>query len=220
MADRVFENRLGVWNITPSKLPDRLAGIAAHGIRDVFLPRSASASDVAVVRAAGLTAHLWAAVDGLSARDYANRVLLDVQRLGPRGIDLNVELPDDTALPSYLREVRLHIRSARPNLRIRFNLAAWKAFALAGLPWTSDANLYACTQAYDGSGMDNLLSPADQLTDLLGYGVPAERATVCYAAQCRVLGSPERLRTLPDLSRSQRGVVFSDDLMADAGLLP
>ena len=67
--------------------------------------------------------------------------------------------------------------------------------------------------------MDNLLSSADVLSDLTSHGVPAAKATVCYAAACRVLGSPERLRTLPDLTRLNRGVIFHDDLMADAGLL-
>lgn len=220
MADRVFENRLGVWNITPGNLDGRLPALAALGFRDVFLPRTADRGNIATVRAAGLSAHVWSAVDGLSAHDYAFRVLLDADRLGPRGFDLNVELSSDAALPEYLQTVLGLIRSHRPNLRVRFNLAAWKGFALSRMPWDRDANIYACEQAYSGASMDNLLSAGDVLWDMTAWGVPMERATVCYAAACRVLGSAERLRTLPDLTRLSRGVVFSDDLMHDAGLLP
>ena len=220
MADRVFENRLGVWNITPGNLGRRLPAMAELGIRDVFLPRTASRDNISEVREAGLAAHVWSSVDGLRAHDYANRVLLDVDRLGPRGFDLNVELSSDAALPEYLLTALGLIRSRRPNLRVRFNLAAWKGFALARMPWDRDENLYACVQAYSGSNMDNLLSAGDVLWDMIAWGVPMARATVCYAAHCRVLGSDERLRTLPDLTRLNRGVVFSDDLMHDAGLLP
>jgi hypothetical protein len=221
MANKVFEDRLGVYVINPANLHARLPGIRAFGIRDVFLPRTALGEAFGWVRAAGLYAHLWTPTDDLSARDYANRTLLDVQRLGPGAVELNIELPSDPPLAAYVAETYRLIRSKRKALRLRVNLAPWKGFALAELQtaWGKDGNLYAAEQNYEGN-MANLLSPADVLSNLLDWAVPRERATVCYGAHCRVLGSPERLRTLPDLARTKRGVIFSDDLMADAGLLP
>lgn len=220
MANRVFEDRLGLYVITPANLTSRLPGIAALGIRDVFLPRTATPDDLARVRGAGLYAHLWVATDGLAARDYANRTLLDVQRLKPGAVELNVELPADPPLPGYIREVVGLVRSKRPKMRLRINVAPWKGFALPRDLLASDANLYAAEQNYEGN-MDNLLSPLDVWADASGdaQGVPLPNVTVCYAAACRVLGSAERVRTLPDLSRLTRGVIFSDDLLAEVGLL-
>ncbi len=221
MANRVFEDRLGLWIVSSANLPDRLPKIKAFQggiIRDLFLPRSAELTAMQRVRDAGLYAHLWAAVDGLSATDYANRTLLDIQRLGPGAVDLNIELGSDPPLAAYIRGVAELIRPRRPSYRLRINVAPWKAFALPSDLLASDPYLYACMQNYEGN-MDNLLSAADVLTNLDDWGVPLSKATVCYTAACRVLGSTERVRTLPDLLRLRRGVIFSDDLMAEVGLL-
>lgn len=217
MANRVFEDRLGVIVINSANVPGRVPGFRALGIKDLFFPRTADPAHLAAVRAAGLYAHLWTAVDGLSATDYANRTLLDIQRLAPGACELNIELPSDPPLKQFITDTVRLIRTVRPLYRLRVNLAPWKAFALAGFNWVTDPNLYVCEQNYEGN-MDNLLSAADVLQDLLSYGVPPAKATVCYAAHCQVLGSP-RLRTLPNLSRVRRGTIFSDDLLADAGLL-
>ena len=218
MANRVFEDRLGLIVVNPVTPASRLPGIRAFGIKDVFLPRTASVADLAAVRAASLYAHLWAAVDGMDARNYAARTLLDVQRLGPGAVELNIELGSDMPLPDFIREVVTLIRGKRKSLRLRLNIAPWKGFALPADLLASDPHLYAAMQNYEGN-MDNLLSAADVYANLLDFGVPPSKATVCYAAACRVLGSPERVRSLPDLSRRQRGVIFQDDLMAEVGLL-
>jgi hypothetical protein len=221
MSDRVFEDRLGLWVISPANVGARLAPIKAFRggiIRDLFLPRNAEVANLAQVRQAGLFAHLWVTPDDLTAEAYANRTLDDVNRLRPGAVELNVELPNDPPLTAYIREVVERIRARRPSLRLRVNVAPWKAFALPIDLLRSDGVLYACEQNYEGN-MDNLLSPADVLYDLQAWGVPSSKATVCYAAACQVLGSSSRLRTLPDLARLRRGVIFSDDLMADAGLL-
>ncbi len=221
MANRVFEDRLGLWIVNPANLPDRLPKIKAFGggiIRDLFLPRSAEPADMERVRGVGLYAHLWVARDGLSATDYANRTLLDIQRLKPGAVELNIELGSDSPLAAYVIQTVLAIRSRRKSLRMRINVAPWKGFALSRTLLRDDPNLYACEQNYEGN-MDNLLSAADVLADMAAGGVPADKSTLCYAAACRVLGSAERLRTLPDLSRRNRGVIFHDDLMAEAGLL-
>jgi hypothetical protein len=218
MANRVFEDRLGVWISSPRSLPDRLPALRRLGIVDVFLPGSVTPEVLDYVAARGLYPHLWRARDGLGARDYAQRVLLDVQVLGPRGCELNIEGLSDVRLPGYIREVVGLIRSVRPRLRLRLNLPPWKGFALPIDLLKSDPVLYVSVQNYEGN-MDNLLSPADVLADLRRRGAPDGKLTVCYAAACRVLGSAERVRTLPDLSRLRRGLIFSDDLLAEAGLL-
>jgi hypothetical protein len=221
MADRVFEDRLGLWVINPANLPDRLPRIRAFGggiIRDLFLPRSSTLADFARVRQAELSAHLYVSPDGLTVEDYAARTLADLARLKPGAIELNIELPSDPPLAPYIRAAVAGIRAQRRHLRLRVNVAPWKGFALPGDLLVSDPALYACEQNYGGN-MQELYSAADVLDDLRLGGVPAEKRTVCYAAACQVLDSPARVRTLPDLSRTRRGVIFQDDLMVEAGLL-
>lgn len=221
MPDRVFDDRVGLWIVTPSRLPDRLPAIRAHGaglIRDLFLPRTARPADLERVKRNGLGAHLWAAVDGLSADDYADRCLADILRTGAGAYELNIELGDDRPLPAFVDRVIRRIRATRRYYRLRINLAAWKGHAIPAELLREDPNLYVCMQNYTGN-MDGLLSSADMLDHLLLWGAPIGKTTVCYAAFCTVLDSPSRIRTLPDLSRTRRGVIFHDDLMADAGLL-
>lgn len=221
MADRVFDDRLGLWIINPANLPGRLPRIKAFGggiIRDLFLPRNAEPADFTLVRDAGLHAHLWTAPGSLTAAGFADLTLADIARLRPGACELNIERADDAFLPAYLRETVTRIRATRPSYRLRLNVAPWKGFALPADLLTADPALYCCEQNYLGN-MDGLLSAADVLYDA-GYlhGIPLSKVTVCYAAACRVLGSM-RVRTLPDLSRLRRGVIFHDDLMSDAGLL-
>lgn len=220
MANRVFEDRLGLWVVDAGRGVQRRHAIRAclgGLVRDVFMPRSASADDLASMRSAGLYAHLWVAVDGRSAVALADDTLADLARMKPGALELNIELGDDVELGPYIATVIERIRRRRKSLRIRINLAPWKGFVVLFVPIASDPALYVCAQNYTGN-MDGLLSPLDVAANLIDYGAPASKVTVCYAARCQVLGS-ELLRTLPDLSRTQRGVVFQDDLMADAGLL-
>ena len=221
MADRVFEDRLGLWIGSPGSLVDRLPRIRSFAggiIRDLFLPRTAAPSIFAAVRGAGLSAHLYVSTDGLDARAYAERTLADIVRLKPGACDLNIELSADPPLAAYVETAVRAIRVERKAYRLRVNLAPWKGFAVPAALLAGDPALYACEQNYLGN-MEELLSPADVLSDLVAHGCPASKATVCYAAACKVLGSPTRLRTLPDLSRTRRGVIFTEDLMAEAGLL-
>lgn len=221
MADRVFEDRVGLLVVDPARGVARRSAIRAFQgglVRDVFMPRASSAVDLVAIREVGLYAHLWAPVDGLDAPAYVARTLADVTRAKPGAVELNLELGSDAPLPDYVEAVVRGIRAKRPSLRLRVNLAAWKGFAVPAELLAEDPNLYVCEQAYLGN-MDEVLSPADVLCDLLDHGAPRAKATVCYAADCTVLGSPSRLRTLPDLSRLHRGAIYQDDLMADAGLL-
>jgi hypothetical protein len=221
VADRVFEDRLGLWIGSPTSLPGRLQAIRSWRggiIRDLFLPRTAPASLFGDVRKVGLFAHLYATPDGLNARAYAERTLGDIARLQPGACDLNVELSSDPPLKAYVETAVRAIRDVRKSYRLRVNLAAWKGFAVPAALLAGDENLYACEQNYLGN-MDELLSPLDVRDDLVAWGCPPAKATVCYAAACKVLGSPARVRTLPDLARVHRGVIFTEDLMAEAGLL-
>lgn len=221
MADRVFEDRVGLIIVNTANLPDRLPKIKAFGgglIRDLFLPRSCTLADIAKVRNAGLSAHLFVAVDGLTADALVDRTLADLTRVGTRGVELNIELNADAPLPAYVRDVVGGLRTVRPGLRMRLNFAPWKGFAIPADLLAQDPSLYACSQTALGN-MDELLSPQDVSADLRAHGCPEHKLTVCYSAACTVLGSAARQRTLPDLSRVHRGVIYQDDLMHDAGLL-
>lgn len=221
MADRVFEDRVGLWIIDPDRGVARLPALKAFAgglVRDLFLPREATPTHFSAVRQAGLYAHLRVTVDGRSSTALVADTLADIARLNPGATELNLELGADAGLAAYVEAVVRGIRAARPRYRLRVNLGGWKGFAVPAELLAHDPNLYVCEQAYLGN-MDELLSPADVLGDLLAHGAPVAQATVCYAAACTVLGSATRLRTLPDLSRTRRGVIYQDDLMADAGLL-
>lgn len=221
MADRVFEDRLGLWIGSPDSVLDRLAAIRAFGggiIRDLFFPRTVTAGLLGEVRKRGLFAHLYVTPDGLSAQAYADRTLADIARLQPGACELNIELPADPPLAAYVEEAVRRIRAERRSLRLRLNFAAWKGFAVPRTLLAYDHTLYVCAQNYLGN-MDELVSAEDVAADLRAYGAPPAKVTVCYAAACRVLGSPARVRTLPDLSRTRRGVIFTENLMVEAGLL-
>lgn len=225
MANRVFEDRPGVWVINPANLPDRLPKLEALGLLDVFLPRIAAPEDVALVRAGGCYAHLWVAPDGLNSHDLANRTLLDHARLKPGAVELNLELSSDVQLPAYIEDVVGLIRSQRKSLRLRVNVA-WRKGRFLPIPrLQSDPHLYACEQCYvDPPGMSmSPTSPVDALADLLDAGVPPAKATVCYGAAGPVGGTtgPQRVCTVPHGGGwwPRRGVIFHDDLMADVGLL-
>jgi len=220
MANRVFDDRLGLWIIDPARGVDRLPQIRAYGgglIRDLFFPRQATSAQLAAARAAGFNAHLWVSVDHRSSAVMASETLADLDRLKPGALELNVELVSDAPLPAFVADVYQRIRSRRAYLRMRVNLGAWKAFAAPVAQLADDPNLYVCEQTYDGAMAR--YSEGDILTDLLDWGVPDDKATLCYGAAGPVPPAGTRVCTLPDLSRKHRGVIFHDDLMHDAGLI-
>lgn len=212
------DGRLGVWIVSPANLPGRLAGLRALGFTDVFLPRTATKSDVERVRVAGFVgAHLWEAVDGETADEYAERVLADVRRLAVGAADLNVELGSDAALEPFMRRVLRRIRSTMPSRRLRLNVAWRKAGFLPVDLLVDDPNLFACEQNYLG-GMEPC-SAADALEHLLAAGVPREKAAVCFGGAGPVPPAGSRVATFPTGFPPSRGVVFQDDLLAEVGLL-
>ena len=163
MANRVFEDRVGLLVVDPDRGVGRLPAIKSYAgglIRDVFLPYTAAPADFAAVRATGLYAHLWVATNERSAAELVADTLADLARLKPGALELDLELSSDPPLPAFVSDVYYGIRAKRRNLRIRLNLAPWKGFAIPQLELDADANLYVCEQNYTGN-MDGLLSPAD-----------------------------------------------------------
>jgi hypothetical protein len=147
----------------------------------------------------------------------AAETLADVARLRPGAVELNVELGSDAGLPAFIVELVHLIRAQHAKLRLRLNVGLWKAFSLPAIALEHDPNLYACMQTY--AGAMEPYSSADAYHELLGYGVPESKATICYGAAGPVPPAGDRVCTLPNLARRRRGVIFHDDLMADVGLL-
>lgn len=227
MANRVFDDRLGLIVINPANLPGRVAAIAALGVRDVFLPRGVltegvwretTPSDVAVVKGAGLFAHLWVQPAGRTPAQAVADTDADIRRLGTGATCFNWEFGSDLELQRHARETYVLFRRKRRAHRLQFNVAPWKGQFLPIDLLAPDDNAFACAQAYEGN-MDELLSADDVVWDLRAWGMPEQRATCCYAAACRVRGSNTRQRVLPSMWKRHRGQIFSDDLLADAGLL-
>lgn len=215
---------------------DRLPSIrrfAGGLITDVFLPRSASATDLWQVRQAAFTgAHIWAAVDGLTATDYAARTLEDISRAGPGGVELNIELASDAALEPFMRAVVLAIRAKLPNRRLRLNIAPYKGAFVPVELIQNDPNLYICEQTYYGDL--SRVSEGEAFLDLLEAGVPPRKASLCYGAAALApiradsAEPPHRFVGLGTLwtwgngalvRHLRRGIIFQDDLLADVGLL-
>lgn len=231
VGPHVFEDgRLGLWIVNLPKLGERLPRLRALGFTDLFLPGPDGTPALkSQVLGAGFTGcHAWWAVHGQTAHDYAQAVLRahGIGGWQPGADDLNVELGSDAALLPYMEQLVAEIRSLRPNLNLRLNVAARKAGFLPIAHLQADAHLYACEQNYaarPGLDMAARFSEADVLDDLLAAGVPREKAAVCYGAAITVGGKTgdERVCCIPQPPAFpiRRGVVFQDDLLADAGLL-
>lgn len=222
----VFEDgRIGVWNVSLANLVDRLPKFKAfqHGsITDVFLPSAATAADAKKVRDGGLFVGQWWSVDGLSAEDYAKRALADIKRTTCGAGDLNLEMGDDVKLAAFIRRAVGLLRQSRPGFKFRINIAPRKGVFLPRDLILTDSNLYACEQNYFGN-MEQRFSEAEALQDLLDAGVPIRKAAICYGAACEVGGvtKKQRVNILPNfpVHGIRRGVIFTDDLLVEAGLL-
>jgi hypothetical protein len=221
------DGRLGVWidssPTTPPNLdPNRLARLRELGFTDAFLrgPEGTTTRKSAVLKAGFVGCSAWWATDGLTAAQYAARALADVARWAPGAGDFNIELGSDAALEPYMRAAVGGFRAQRPNYRLRLNIATRKAGFLPIDLVQSDPNLYACEGTYFGN-MDARYSEADALLELLDAGVPLAKAAVCYAGACTVGGvtGAQRVALYPHTWPPRRGVVFDDNLLAEAGLL-
>jgi hypothetical protein len=228
-GEHVFrDGRIGVWNITPANLKDRAKKLAALGFTDVFVPRETTKEQAQAVRdVPGLYLNLWVAPHGRSAEQFAAETIQDVVRvLGTSGaVDLNVELSKDVDLLPYMTRAVMDIRATMKSRRLRLNVAWRKGGFVPTDLVIADPNLFVCEQNYvDPAGMSmSPTSALDAYLNLTDHGIPPDKASVCYGAAGPVGGKTgaERVNTLPNGGgwMPRRGVVFSDDLLTDGGLL-
>lgn len=217
------DGRLSCWVNTPANLnTGRMSGLRALGITDLLL-RGSDGTPVLKqkILAAGFTGcgAYWA-VDDLPAAEYAARALADIQRWQPGFGDLNIELANDPPLEPYMRQAVTGIRIMKQNYRLRLVIAPRKGGFVPVDLLQGDPNLFVAIENYGGN-MDIIYSMADQERMLRQAGVPDEKIATCYAGACTVGGvtGAQRVNCFPLGWTPQRGVVFTDDLLAEAGLL-
>lgn len=230
------DNRRGIIVIDPRNFQRRKAKIKELGITDVFLPRNVvdgngvllyttTKTDFQIVRNAELYPALWVAPEpGSTSMAFAARTLQDISDLMPTGgaVELNIEMADDKLYAFIDNTVRL-IRIKRRLLRMRINIAPFKAKFLPLDRILADPQLFVCEQAYFGN-MDGIASVDDVRRDFIDNGIPVDKGAICFAGACE---SPEssiigRSPTLPAISIRQmrKGQIFQDDLLAEVGVLP
>lgn len=233
IGPHVFGNeRFGVWYMGNGDLNDRagkLARFCGGAITDLFLPEPATKAHKAIVRSHGLFVATWTTPHNRGPFRYAQESLAAMDRQGSNVLELNIEVRDVTTsegrgIEDFTRDTVGEIRKTRPNLRVRINIAPFKARFLPIDLFVSDPNLFVIEQAYFGN-MDGRASEADVLLDMLEAGIPLEKCSVMYGAANYdpfnpATGMP-RTRSLPamPIRRLRRGSIYQDDLMADAGLL-
>lgn len=224
------DGRIGLQIISPANIAHRLPHIKSFNggmITDLFLPLDTTPAHVQQVRDAGLFVSLVAASNGQPVGTYINQTLSVFDALGVGALELNIEEPDPV-LRSYIEQAVSRLRAKKRNLRVRINIAPYKGFALPYEALRDDTNLYVCEQNYYGD-----MSPVagDEVwRDLVDHGVPGHKASVCYGArglfvrrdggvEACALGSLFHQGQLVG-RKLQRGIIFSDDLMSEVGLLP
>lgn len=219
------DGRVGLWIINPANLTDRLPKIKAKApyITDIFLPlQTAQPTDKATVQNAGLYAQGYAVgASVMTAEGYADSALANIARLATGALDANIELPNDAALGPYIHTFMARFRKARPNYRVRLNVAWRKGVFVPADLVIGDPNLYVAEQNYVDLPSMNPCSEADALNNLLDAGLPLAKCAVCYGAAGPVGGitGAQRVNTLPTAFAPRRGVIFQDDLMVESGIL-
>lgn len=214
------DNRLGVWIIPSINLTDKLAHELprfrnAAPITDVFLPEPALASHRDQVRAAGFFCHVWTATHDRDPVTFAKNSVTAFNRVKAGALELNIEEPD-FELTLYVEQAVAEVRRVKPNLPLRVNIAPFKAQFMPIEMFVADPNLYIIEQAYFGN-MDGRASEFDVLYDLLEHGISGDKASIMYGV---LNGTPTRVHSLPSQVRPwRRGSIYSDDLLADAGLI-
>lgn len=220
------DNRMGLWIITPGNLSGRLDNIKKlpGPITDLFLPETADVTHKTLARGKGFFVALWTAPHGRDPVTYANQSMAALDRLGLGALELNIEEPD-AILKGYIEKAVATIRKKKPNLRLRINLAPFKAGFLPIPQIVSDPNLFVIMQSYFGN-MDGRASESDILMHMLEWGVPLNKASVMYAAASedpmdKSVPAYKRVVALPAMNvrRLRRGSIYQDDLLANMGLI-
>ena len=216
------DGRLGCWIISIGNLTtDRMTKLRQLGVTDLLLrgPDGTPAAKSKVLAAGFTGCGAWWAVDGLSVAEYATRCLEDEARWKPGFGDLNIEVGDAVLAP-YMRGVVSGIRMVKKAWRLRLVIAPRKYGYVPVDMLQDDPALYVAIENYGGN-MDSMFSEADQERGLRQVGVPDEKIATCYAAACAVGGvtGTQRVNTFPLGFVPTRGVIFTDDLLAQVGLL-
>jgi hypothetical protein len=229
---------VALWIVDASRGEQRAEQIArfaggAFGFESMPL-ETTTREQATAVRTHGLRVNGHSSATGDPNAD-AERVHSALQRLAPVGlVDIGCELPDEQ-LAAYMRAFVAAFRAFEPTHPLRLNITPNKHGFLPADLYANDANLYAAMQTYYGN-MQGRYSEASALAQLLSVGVPLGRAQVVYAAMCdtwdpraqlwrRTLTLPslfigvDETRTTSFVTQLGGGPVFSDDLLADSGLL-
>lgn len=216
------DNRLGLWCIENSGLKSKLEHVlprlrALLPVTDIFLPGHAATREHRdLVRAHGFYVSVYTIPHSETPRAYAARSLRQLASIGGGALEMNIEIPD-SQIKGFVSEAVARIRETNPNLRVRVNIAPYKAQFLPAELVRSDPNLYVIEQAYLGN-MDAVV-PADHCyRDMIDYGIPPHKASVMYAAYCSPRPGLPRAPVLPAVQR-YRGAIYSDDLLIASGLL-
>ena len=211
------DGRIGCWFMQnesfTDKLRHRLPQVKALGVTDAFLPRTATWTDKALVREIDLFVALYETPPrGQTAAQYAAQTVKDVDALKVGVAELNIEGVPDSVLEQFVRDTVLTIRLKKPQLRLRINVVPYKGSYLPADLFASDEQLYAIAQCYLGN-MEARVAEDEVKRDLVDNGIPEPKASVMYGAH---VGTP-RVASLPQIR--WRGSIYSDDLLADAGLI-
>jgi len=220
-------NRVGLWAISNSNLPDKLRHVLPRAralvpnLTDIFLPLDATITSKDVVRQNNFYAHLYCVAEGTTPKTLAASALVRRKTLGTGAIEVDLEgsavQPDLPGLANYAKAFVAEVRHTNPNLPLRLNVPPFKGYALPVQLLRDDPQLFVIAQAYYGN-MDGRLSEADVFLDLLDYGVPRDKIKIHYA----VMANTPRTFVLPGASYKPitEGSVYDDDLLIDSGRLP
>lgn len=217
------DGRLGVWVIENAGLTDKLKHVLprlqnAAPITDVFLPGGKSnKTHRDLVKTYGFFPAVYTSpLVGDTGEEYGARSLAQLDATGASVLELNIEIPDG-AIKGFTSATVLYIRKRRAFLRLRVNIAPFKAQFLPVELFQGDPHLFAIEQAYRGN-MDSLVPAEHCLRNLTDWGIPPEKASVMHAAHCSLRPGLPRVPVLPTFDR-YRGSIYSDDLLLNAGLL-
>lgn len=215
------DKRLGVFIVDPERGISRLDKFKNLGITDLFFPGEISSKDhLKKGRDKGYSSHIWVAVNGRTVAQYVGLVDDSITRTGAGACDLNMEFGDDSKMKAHIRETMKELRADRPQYRFRLDIAPRKWDFIPVELVVADPQLYVTIQNYGGN-MEFFFSAPDQENGLRAVGVPDGKISTMYAAHCRTTagaGDP-RVPCLPTSWTIQRGCIYQDDLLTDAGYI-
>ena len=220
-------NRQGIWvgeKNTETELRDKLTHFLPRlrgpvpGLTDIFLPQSATLAHKQQCVGAGFFVSTYIVAHGDSAVTLADKALAHRNRLKSGAIEFNLEgaAVQDPVLKQYATALVARVRKTNPNLPIRLNVVPFKGYVLPVSLINGDDQLFVIAQNYGGN-MEVLFGADEVEADLLDWGILRHKVSIQHAVQCSFRGGPRQL-TMPNLRN--KGSLYLDDLLLDAGLLP